>query len=149
MKATFTSTESVTDRRELLGDDDVSDDELAGMVADLWEVPDVTLLESSAQTVPYDVPSILTGARTWVRGRADAGAGPRDFTLFVKRVHHWRHSPAFAFVPPEAAEWAAATVPWRSEPLVYGSDLADRLPAGLKCKARFGTGGREGERPGR
>ena len=131
MKATFTSTASVTDRRELLGDDDVSDDELAGMVADLWGVADATLLESSAQTVPYDVPSILTGARTWVRGRADAGAGPRDFTLFVKRVHHWRHSPAFAFVPPEAAEWAAATVPWRSEPLAYGSDLADRLPAGL------------------
>jgi RND family efflux transporter MFP subunit len=25
----------------------------------------------------------------------------------------------------------------------------NRLPAGLKCKARFGTGGREGERPGR
>jgi hypothetical protein len=131
MKATFTPTASDTDRRELLGDDDVSDDELAAMVADLWHVPGVDLLESAAQTVAYDVPSILTGARTWVRGRADAGDGAREFSLFVKRVHHWRHSPLFALVPPEAAAWAATTVPWRSEPLVYGSDLADRLPAGL------------------
>ena len=37
----------------------------------------------------------------------------------------------FAFVPPEIAEWAATTVPWRAEVLLYASDLADRLPEGL------------------
>ncbi|RYC13189.1 phosphotransferase [Nocardioides zhouii] len=131
MKATFTpSTPGVHDRA-LLGDDDVDDADLAAMVADLWEVPSVDLLDSVAQTVDYDIPSILTGARTWVRGRADAGDGPRDFTFFVKRVHHWRHSPAFAFVPPEMGDWARSAVPWRAEVLLYGSDLADRLPAGL------------------
>ena len=101
------------------------------MVADLWDVTSVELLDSVAEQVDYDIPSILTGARTWVRGRADAGEGPRDFAFFVKRVHSWRHSPAFASVPPEIGAWAAATVPWRSEVLVYGSDLADRLPDGL------------------
>jgi hypothetical protein len=130
MKAAFTPGPRV-DRREVLGDDDVPDARLAGMVADLWGVPSAVLVESSAEPVDYDVPSILTGARTWVRGRADAGDGPRPFTLFVKRVHSWRHSPAFAFVPPEIAEWAAASVPWRAEPLLYASDLAERLPAGL------------------
>jgi hypothetical protein len=131
MKATFTPGERHTSRRELLGDDDVTDADLAAMVADLWHVPGVRLLDSSVETVDYQVPAILTGARTWVRGRADAGDGPRDFTLFVKRVHHWRHSPMFALVPPELAAWAATTVPWRSEVLAYQSDLADHLPAGL------------------
>ncbi len=115
----------------MLGADDVDDGELAAMVADLWGTDAVDLLDTVAEPVAYDVPSILTGARTWVRGRADAGEGPREFALFVKRVHHWRHSPAFAFVPPEIAEWAAASLPWRAEPLIYASDLAERLPAGL------------------
>lgn len=126
-------------RREVLGDDDVSDAELAAIVADLWGVPSVSLLDSVAETVAYDVPSILTGARTWVRGRATAGADAspdtdtedREFTLFVKRVHNWRHSPAFASVPADVAEWAASSLPWRAEPLVYASDLAERLPEGL------------------
>jgi hypothetical protein len=131
MKATFAPGDRTTDRRAVLGDDDVTDAELAAIVADLWEVPEVTLLDSTAETVDYQVPAILTGARSWVRGHADAGDGPREFTLFVKRVHHWRHSPMFALVPPEVAEWAATTVPWRSEVLAYGSDLADRLPDGL------------------
>ena len=131
MKATFTHGASPARRRDVLGDDDVTDDELASIVADLWRVPVVTLLESAAETVDYDVPSILTGARTWVSGRADTGDGARPFTLFVKRVHHWRHSPAFAFVPPEVGAWAADSVPWRAEPLLYASDLRDRLPEGF------------------
>lgn len=132
MKATFaTPGAGRHHRRGVLGDDDVSDAELAAIVADLWDVASVTLLDSAAEPVAYDVPSILTGARTWVRGHADDGSGPREFTLFVKRVHHWRHSPAFAFVPPEVGEWAAGTLPWRAEPLLYASDLADRLPDGL------------------
>ncbi len=132
MKATFTLSPGV-DRREVLGADDVSDAELEAMVADLWDVPTVRLHDSTAEPVAYDVPSILTGARTWVRGRATAGADTegREFTLFVKRVHNWRHSPAFAGVPPEIGEWAAASLPWRAEPLVYGSDLRERLPEGL------------------
>lgn len=134
MKATFTLSPG-GDRREVLGADDVTDAELEEMVADLWGVPSVRLRGSTAEAVAYDVPSILTGARTWVRGHATVGADAtsdgREFTLFVKRVHNWRHSPAFAGVPPEIGEWAAASLPWRAEPLVYASDLRDRLPEGL------------------
>ena len=131
MKATFAPPAPGAARGEVLGADDVSDAELAAMVADLWGVPAVRLVDSSAESVAYDVPSILTGARTWVRGHADAGDGLREFTLFVKRVHSWRHSPAFALVPPEIGEWAAASLPWRAEHLIYSSDLAERLPDGL------------------
>lgn len=131
MKATFAHGASTAQRHDVLGTDDVTDDELASIVAGLWRVPAVTLLDSAAQTVDYDVPSILTGARTWVSGHADAGDGARPFTLFVKRVHHWRHSPAFTFVPPEVGAWAADSVPWRAEPLLYASDLRDRLPEGF------------------
>lgn len=130
MKAAFASTGEVH-HREVLGADDVSDEALAEMVADLWGVPRVRLLDSVAEEVAYDIPSILTGARTWVRGHADAGVGPRPFSFFVKRVHHWRHSPAFALVPPEIAAWASESVPWRAEVLLYGSDLGARLPEGL------------------
>lgn len=130
MKATFTPLPGV-DRREVLGADDVTGAELEAMVAELWDLPSVRLLDSTAEPVAYDVPSILTGARTWVHGHADAGNGPAPFTLFVKRVHNWRHSPAFAGVPPEIGEWAAASLPWRAEPLVYASDLRERLPEGL------------------
>jgi hypothetical protein len=129
MKATFAA--AASNRSEVLGPDDVTDAALEAMLADLWGVPAATLLESTAEPVAYDVPSILTGARTWVRGTAEVDGAARAFTLFVKRVHHWRHSPAFAFLPPELAQWAATTVPWRSEVLCYGSDLAERLPAGL------------------
>ncbi len=131
MKATFTPSDHRVHDRTVLGADDVDDTELAALVAGLWEVPAVELLDSVAEPVAYDIPSILTGARTWVRGDADAGDGPRAFTFFVKRVHHWRHSPAFASVPPEIGEWAAASVPWRAEPLLYASDLDERLPDGL------------------
>lgn len=134
MKATFTLSPGV-DRREVLGSDDVTDAELEAMVADLWDLPSVRLHDSTAEPVAYDVPSILTGARSWVRGHAttgdDADADAREFTLFVKRVHNWRHSPAFAGVPPEIGAWAAASLPWRAEPLVYASDLRERLPEGL------------------
>ena len=77
MKATFTPGPVGSHERGELGGDDVGDAELARIVADLWRVPAVTLLDSVAERVDYDVPSILTGARTWVRGHADAGAGPR------------------------------------------------------------------------
>lgn len=117
--------------RAALGADDVTDAELERMVADLWGVDAVRLVDSMAAPVDYLVPSMLTAGRTWVSGTADAGDGHREFRLFVKHVHHWRHSPMFDFVPPEIREFAIRTVPWRAEVLAYRSDLAERLPEGL------------------
>lgn len=125
--------------RTALGPADVTDTELATKVAALWEVPHVDLLSSTTLPVAYDVPSITTAARTWVTGLADAGAGPREFRLFVKQVQEWRRSPLFTFVPPELREWAAGTVPWQCEPLAYRSELRTVLPDGLSMPRCVGV----------
>ena len=116
MKATFHAVRPGSTGVRCSGADDVSDAELEAMVADLWDVPTVRLHDSTAEPVAYDVPSILTGARTWVRGRASARADTATARAGSSRcsssaVHNWRHSPAFAGVPPEIGEWAAAVAP--------------------------------------
>lgn len=128
--------------RTLLGPADVDDATLTAMVADLLshdEVGGVELVSSSATPVPYDVPSITTVGRYWVSGLARTSDGEERWRVFVKHVQSWRHSPFFAFVPEEAREMAAATMPWRIEALVYRSDLADRLPDGLSMPRALGV----------
>jgi hypothetical protein len=59
--------------------------------------------------------------------------------MFVKHVQSWSRSPFFADIPSEFQEMAAASVPWRTEPLAYSSDLGDRLPAGLSMPRAVGV----------
>lgn len=128
--------------RSALGTADVSDTTLAAMVADLFAVPagtSVTLVDSGAEPVPYEIPAITTGGRWWVRGTADVGGEIRPFALFVKQVHEWSRSPFFADVPPEVQPWAAKQVPWRTEGEVYRSDLVDHLPPGLAMPRSVGV----------
>lgn len=128
--------------RSVLGSADVTDDALAAMVADLFAIDDttaVTLVESNAEPVPYDIPAITTGGRWWVRGTARVGDVARPFTLFVKQVHEWSRSPFFADVPPEIQAFAAQQVPWRTEGAVYRSDLGDHLPPGLTMPRSVGV----------
>ena len=112
---------------------DVDDDTFTAIVAGaLGEDPArVTVLASRACVVPYPLDAITTAGRYWVTARAATPAGERDVRMFVKHVQSWARSPLFRFVPEEARDFAARSVPWRTEPLVYGSDLRDRLPAGL------------------
>jgi hypothetical protein len=117
--------------RELLGAADVSDERLTAIVADLLGEETVGLLDVRVDAVDYDLPAITTAGRWWVSGHAATPTGEAPFRVFVKHVHNWSRSPQFAFVPPELREFAAASVPWRTEPNVYRSDLADRLPDGL------------------
>lgn len=118
--------------RAALGPADVDDAELASMVADLLGHPgEVTLLDSTVDPVDYDLPAITTAARHWVSGTARTPSGDEPFRLFVKHVQAWHRHPFFEQVPEEFREAAAASVPWRTEPLAYRSDLRDRLPDGL------------------
>ncbi len=121
-------------QRGILGPADVSDEELADIVATLLhESPDhVTVLDSVAEEVDYDLSTITTAGRYWVSGTALVGDRRQPFRLFVKHVQSWGRSPQFAVVPKEIAAMAEAAIPWRTEPLVYRSDLADRLPDGLR-----------------
>ncbi len=127
--------------RALLGPADVSDTELARMVAELLDRPpaQVTLLSSQASEVPYDLPAITTAGRYWVRGVALVDGRHEPFSLFVKHVQSWARSPLFAGVPTEIAAVAEAGIPWRTEPLAYRSDLGDRLPVGLRMPRAVGV----------
>jgi len=119
--------------RSLLGPADVDDHTLAGMVARLYDVDPqrLRILESTAAEFAYDLPAITTGGRYVVRGTWEADGDVAPYALFVKVVHAFSRSILFESVPEHLREIADASVPWRTEPLAYRSDLADRLPAGL------------------
>ncbi len=127
--------------RSALGPADVTDGQLAVMVADLWGTgPDETeLLESGVAEVDYDLPAITTAGRYWVHGRARAAGREGAFRLFVKHVQSWSRHPFFQEVPPEHRAAAAAGVPWRTEALAYRSDLRERLPEGLSMPRAVGV----------
>ncbi len=127
--------------RSDLGPADVSDTELARMVADLLgaDPASTTVLDSVATPVDYAVPAITTASRHWVRGTASIDGEPRTFSLFVKHIQSWARSPMFADVPPDLREMAEAGVPWRTEALVYRSDLRDHLPQGLSMPRAVGV----------
>ena len=117
--------------RTMLGPADVTDDELGEMVADAVGVPRVEVLTCQVQVVEYDLEALSTAGRYWVRGRARHPGGEVPYAFFVKVVQSWTRSPLFQLVPAHMRERAAAAAPWRGELLVYRSDLAARLPAGL------------------
>ncbi|MDQ1632193.1 MAG: hypothetical protein QOJ32_2256 [Frankiaceae bacterium] len=117
--------------RSLLGPADVDDEDLARMVAASLGVSRVELLDSTAVVAAYDLEALTTAGRFWVSGTARHDGGVAPYAFFVKVVQCWSRSPMFTFVPEHLREVAQAGVPWRSEPLVYGSDLGVRLPPGL------------------
>ncbi len=119
--------------RSALGAADVTDAELASIVAGYLgeNLSDVELLDVTAEVAPYDLESITTAGRYWVGGTARIRGGDVPFRFFVKHVQSWSRSPEFENVPPEHRELAENSVPWRAEALLYRSDLAARLPAGL------------------
>jgi hypothetical protein len=120
---------------------DVEDEQLRALVADQLGRPvaDVELLSSVADSVAYDLDSITTAGRCWVRGEARVDGARVPFVFFVKVMQSWARSPLFAVVPPELRAMAEASVPWRTEALVYRSDLRDRLPVGLTMPVAHGV----------
>jgi hypothetical protein len=119
--------------RAVLGSADVTDADLAAMVAD-WRGCDrshVELVRSSAEVVPYDLEAITTAGRYWVSGTVRTAQGMVGFEFFVKHVQCWSRSAAFSQIPPQFQAMAEAGVPWYTEALIYRSDLAERLPDGL------------------
>jgi hypothetical protein len=127
--------------RSILGPADVSDSQLGAMVAASYGVAaeHVALCDSRAVEVDYDLSAITTAGRYWVRGEALVCGRPAAFSLFVKHVQSWSRSPLFAGVPQEMRAMAEASVPWRTEPLAYRSDLGDRLPDGLTMPRALGV----------
>ncbi len=125
--------------RDELGAADVTDARLAAMVADLLHQDEVELLDSRVDPVDYDLPAITTGGRWWVSGHATTPCGKAPFRLFVKQVQSWSRSPLFQMVPEHLQEWAASTVPWKTEAEVYRSDIGALLPEGLRAPRSLGV----------
>ena len=123
--------------RAILGAADVSDAELAAMVAQSLGVDAVDLVGSTAEVAPYDLEALTTAGRYWVHGTARHAGGESPYRFYVKVVQSWERSPFFAWVPEEMRELALASVPWRREPEVYRSDLASRLPVGLTMPTAY------------
>ncbi len=125
--------------RPELGAADVTDAQLAAMVADLLHEDAVDLLDSRVDPVDYDLPAITTGGRWWVSGHVATERSKAPFRVFVKQVQSWARSPLFEFVPEEFREMAVAGVPWRTEAEVYRSGLEGRLPEGLTAPRALGV----------
>lgn len=125
--------------RALLGAADVDDEQLAVMVASLLGEEWVRLLDVAVSPVDYDLPALTTAGRHWVSGHVATASGPVPFRVFVKHVQCWSRSPLFEHVPAGIRAMAAASVPWRTEPLVYRSDLSERLPDGLSMARVLGV----------
>jgi hypothetical protein len=127
--------------RSALGPADVTDEQLAWMVADVFGADPATtvVLDSSAVEFPYDLPAITTAGRYWVSGTAGVAGAEKPFRLFVKHVQSWARHPFFQLVPAEYQQAAAESVPWRTEALAYRSDLRERLPEGLTMPRAVGV----------
>ena len=136
MKATF---RRACDPRGCAGRATTSTDaQVAAMVAELCGVSAVGRRCSTRQPSPSPTTSrpILTGARTWVRGHADAGVRPA-------RLHALRQAGPPASLPrpsptcrPRSAEWAAVSVPWRAERAGLRLRPADATPRAPSPAAR-------------
>jgi hypothetical protein len=125
--------------RTELGAADVTDAQLAAMVADLLHEDDVQLVDSCVEPVDYDLPAITTGGRWWVSGHATTPCCRAPFRMFVKQVQSWERSPLFQDVPEQYRELAVAGVPWKTEAEVYRSELVSRLPEGLTAPRALGV----------
>ena len=89
------------------------------------------IVDSSVRvvTVPYESGSPATGSLQRVAGVTTAG---RSWSFFVKLLHHPRHWPALAMMPPEFAAAFTADFPWRDELRLWDPRIQASLPAGLR-----------------
>ncbi len=112
--------------RDALGPVDVDDQTLAEMLsAD-------GIVESQVDDVDYGLTTLTTGERWWVSGTARQDGADVPFRLFVKVVQSALRSPAMADIPPQFHTMIADALPWHVEPNAYRSDLARRVPDGMR-----------------
>ena len=123
--------------RSALGPADVGDERFSRMVAESLGVDRVEVRDGEVSVAEYDIEALTTAGRFWVRGTARYEGGTSPYAFFVKVVQSWTRSPAFAHVPPHMRKAAAAGLPWRTEPRIYRSDLAARLPPGFSMPTAY------------
>lgn len=117
--------------RTSLGPVDIDDGTLAEMLsAD-------AVVESQVEEVEYALTTLTTGSRWWVSGTTRQDGAEVPFRLFVKVVQSALRSPAMAGIPAQFHEMVADALPWHVEPNAYRSDLAIRVPSGMRIPRAF------------
>jgi hypothetical protein len=115
-------------------------DRLAAMVAAHLGTPRAQVITVQVDTHPYDLPAITTAGRFRVSGTARAGSpDPVRYSFFVKVVQAYARSPLAQQLPASVRDRVAPLVPWRTEPDLYLTDLAARLPDGLTVPRAYGV----------
>jgi len=115
-------------------------DRLADLVAALLQAPRAHVNTVHVDTHPYDLPAITTAGRFRVSGTARTGGpDPVRYSFFVKVVQSYARSPLSQQLPDSLRDLVAPLVPWRTEPDLYRTDLADRLPDGLTTPRAYGV----------
>jgi len=115
-------------------------DRLADMVAELLKAPRAHVLTVQVDIHPYDLLAITTAGRFRVTGTARTGfLEPVPYAFFVKVVQSYAKSPLAQQLPDAVRDLVAPLVPWRTEPDLYRTDLADRLPDGLTAPRAYGV----------
>ena len=117
--------------RDALGPVDVDDETLAEMLS----ADDI--VESHVEVVDYGLTTLTTGERWWVSGTARQDGADVPFRLFVKVVQSALRSPALAGIPPQFHLAIADALPWHVEPNAYRSDLATRVPSGMRIPRAY------------
>lgn len=117
--------------RDALGAVDVDDETLAEMLS----ADDI--VNSQVAVVDYGLTTLTTGERWWVTGTARQDGADVPFRLFVKLVQSALRSPAMADIPPQFHEMVADALPWHVEPNAYRSDLAFRVPDGMRLPRAY------------
>lgn len=125
--------------RTLLGPADVSDNDLTDMVARSLGVDEAHVQTCEVEVAEYDIETLTTAGRYLVNGTAAHAGDTSPYAFYVKVVQSWKRTPQFQMVPEHLREFAAAGLPWRNEPRVYRSDLADHLPEGLSMPRVHGV----------
>ena len=128
--------------RTLLGPADVTDDELAGMVARLLgrgaRLGGAADLAGGGGAVRHPGDHDRRSA-LGVGDGAHAGPAPRRTGCSSSRCSRGAARRSSPRSPASYQEMAAASVPWRTEGLAYASDLGDRLPEGLSMPRSLGV----------
>ena len=93
--------------RDELGAADVSDAQLAAMVADLLHEDSVELLDSRVDPVDYDLPAITTGGRWWVSGHVATECARAPFRSSSSRCSRGSARRSSSSCPRSSARW-----PW-------------------------------------
>jgi phosphotransferase family enzyme len=124
--------EEYTGHRERLGWALPSARELRSTVRAVLDRQDAEVIDWWVDPVDVALTQPVTAGVHRVRGIAATSTGMIPWSVFVKRVHSFRHVELPAGMPDGLLDWATRVSPWDYEVDVYWSDLHDLLPAGLR-----------------